>query len=91
MPKCPHCEKEIESLIRDTEADEHFRLCINRNGDLEEKSVFYDHNNLIKQMIHSFILKKKQIYHQRCLAPILLSLFPSAEGKVYSHLPAKPT
>ena len=42
MPKCPRCEQEIEALIRDTEADEHFRVWINRNGDLEEKSVFYD-------------------------------------------------
>jgi hypothetical protein len=42
MPKCPRCEKEIVTLIRDTEADEHFKVWINSNGDLEEKSVFYD-------------------------------------------------
>lgn len=34
--------RKIDALIRDTKSDEHFRVWINENGDLEEKCVFYD-------------------------------------------------
>jgi hypothetical protein len=39
---CPHCKKEIESLMKDVEAEEHFRVWIDVDGSYQEKSVFYD-------------------------------------------------
>lgn len=45
-PKCPHCGKVINALMRDVESEEHFRVWIDDvDGSYQEKSVFYDINS----------------------------------------------
>jgi thiol-disulfide isomerase/thioredoxin len=45
-PKCPHCKKIIKALMKDVEAEEHFRVWIDEvDKSYQEKSVFYDINS----------------------------------------------
>jgi len=39
---CPICGKEIDALMKDVQAEEHFRVWIDVDGSYQEKSVFYD-------------------------------------------------